>query len=50
MFEFLLDLWQFARKHKKFWIIPIVLVLMLVGALILFTESSVISPFIYTLF
>ncbi|WP_233153024.1 DUF5989 family protein [Motiliproteus sp. MSK22-1] len=50
MFEFFLDLWLFARKHKKFWVIPIILMLMLVGGLILFTESSVISPFIYTLF
>ncbi|MCW8885639.1 MAG: DUF5989 family protein [Motiliproteus sp.] len=50
MLEFLIDLWRFARKHKKFWVIPIVLILMLVGGLILFTESSVISPFIYTLF
>ncbi|MFT5350599.1 MAG: hypothetical protein ACI909_002515 [Planctomycetota bacterium] len=50
MFEFLTDLWMFARKHKKYWMLPIIISMMLVGALIIFAEGSAISPFIYTLF
>ena len=43
------ELWGFLRVRKKFWLTPIVLVLVLLGGLILFTTSSV-APFIYTLF
>ncbi len=50
MFEFLTDLWQFARKHKKLWIVPIVILMLMASALIIFTQGSAISPFIYTLF
>ncbi|WP_169713957.1 DUF5989 family protein [Oceanicoccus sagamiensis] len=50
MLDFLSDLFGFAKKHKKFWVIPIVLMLMLVSSLIIFAEGSAISPFIYTLF
>ncbi|MCR8922306.1 DUF5989 family protein [Dasania sp. GY-MA-18] len=50
MFEFLKDLWLYGKKHKKMWMLPIILSMMLVGALIIFTESSALSPFIYTLF
>lgn len=44
------ELWGFAKVNKKFWLLPILFVLILLGALIVFTESSVIAPFIYTLF
>jgi hypothetical protein len=48
--EFLRDLWNFLKVRKKFWLLPIILVLLLVGALIVLTSSSAIAPFIYTIF
>ncbi len=44
------EFWEFMKVRKKFWLLPIVIVLLLFGALIVFTESSAIAPFIYTLF
>lgn len=44
------EFWEFLRIRKRFWLLPIVIVLFLLSALIVFTESSVIAPFIYTLF
>ena len=44
------EFWEFLKIRKKFWLVPIVLILVLFGALIVFTESSVLAPFIYTLF
>ena len=48
--EFLKDLWAFIRKRKKFWLLPLIIVLLLLGVLIVFTSGSAIAPFIYTLF
>jgi len=48
--EFLRDLWDFLKTRKKFWLLPIILVLLLVGVLIVLTSSSAIAPFIYTIF
>lgn len=50
MIEFLKDLWGFMKERKKFWLAPIILILVLLGTLIVFTQSSAIAPFIYTLF
>lgn len=50
MTEFLKDLWAFMRVRKKFWLAPILLGLMLLGALLVMTQGSAIAPFIYTLF
>lgn len=50
MLDALRDLWLFMRARKKFWILPILLVLLLVGGLLVLTQGSVIAPFIYTLF
>lgn len=50
MFELMSDLWQFLRIRKKFWLAPIIMVMMLLGALIVFAQGSVVAPFIYTLF
>jgi hypothetical protein len=50
MFEFLAELWRFMRERKKFWLLPIILVLTLFGGLIVLTQGSAIAPFIYTLF
>ncbi len=44
------EFWDFLKIRKKWWLLPIVILLVLLGALIVFTESSVIGPFIYTLF
>lgn len=44
------ELWDFLRVRKKYWLLPIVLMLLLLGALIIFTESTALSPFIYILF
>ena len=48
--EFLKDLWLFMKERKKFWLVPIRIVLLLLGLLIVFGGSSAIAPFIYTLF
>lgn len=44
------DLWGFLKVRKKFWLLPIILALLLMGALIVMTSGSAIAPFIYTLF
>lgn len=48
--DFLRDLWDFLKVRKKFWLAPIIIVLLLFGALIVLTSGSAIAPFIYTLF
>ena len=50
MGEFLRELWGFMRERKKFWLLPIVLVLLLFGSLMVLTQGTVVAPFIYTLF
>ncbi len=50
MMEFFKDLWGFMRVRKKFWLAPIIIVLLLLGALIVLTQGSAVAPFIYTLF
>lgn len=50
MFDLMLDLWQFMRVRKKFWLAPIIGILLLLGALIVLTQGSAVAPFIYTLF
>jgi hypothetical protein len=46
----LAELWDFMKTRKKFWLMPIVLVMLLFGALLIFAQGSAIAPFIYTLF
>ena len=46
----LAELWDFMKTRKKFWLMPIVLLMLLLGALLIFAQGSVIAPFIYTLF
>lgn len=48
--DFLTDLWGFLKERKKFWLLPLILTLLLFGALIILTSGSAIAPFIYTLF
>ncbi|GIK33695.1 MAG: hypothetical protein BroJett010_02540 [Gammaproteobacteria bacterium] len=50
MIDFIGDLWAFLRERKKFWLAPIVLVMVLLGLLIVLAQGSAIAPFIYTLF
>lgn len=46
----LLDVWDFMRENKKWWLLPIIIILLVFGILIILTQSSAVSPFIYALF
>lgn len=48
--SFLKELWAFMRSRKKYWLLPILIMIVLLGVLIVMTEGSAIAPFIYTLF
>jgi hypothetical protein len=48
--SFLAELWAYLRYRKKLWMIPILAILLLFGALLLLAQNSVVAPFIYTLF
>lgn len=48
--SFIKEFWKFLRVRKKYWMVPIFVVLMLVGGLIVLTHGTAIAPFIYTLF
>jgi hypothetical protein len=50
MGELIKDLWDFMKERKKYWLAPIILVMLLLGALIFFSQGSAVAPFIYTLF
>ena len=50
LFELLKDIWDFLRVRKKYWLAPLILTIILMGALIVFTQGSVVAPFIYSLF
>jgi Family of unknown function (DUF5989) len=50
MFELLKDLWDFMRVRKKFWLAPIIIIMLLLGSLLVLTQGSAVAPFIYTLF
>ena len=50
MLDFLTDLWGFMKERKKFWLAPIIIVLLLLGGLLVLAQGSVIAPFIYTIF
>ncbi|MCW8962470.1 MAG: DUF5989 family protein [Gammaproteobacteria bacterium] len=50
MLDLLKDLWAFMKVRKKYWLAPIIIVLLLIGALIVMTQGSAVAPFIYTLF
>jgi len=50
MLELLKDLWGFMRVRKKFWLAPVIIVLLLLGSLIVLSQGSAVAPFIYTLF
>jgi hypothetical protein len=48
--SFLRELWQFLKARKKFWLLPIILVMLVLGGLLVLAQGSAVAPFIYTLF
>ena len=44
------ELWQFMKVRKKFWLLPIIAILVMVGGLLVFAQGSALAPFIYTIF
>lgn len=50
MLSLLKELWAFLKVRKKFWMLPIILLMLLIGGLLVFAQGSAIAPFIYTLF
>lgn len=50
MFSFVAELWGFLRERKKFWMLPIILMVAVIGGLLVAAKGSAVAPFIYTLF
>jgi hypothetical protein len=50
MIEAALELWAFMKERKKFWLLPLIIVLVLFSTLIVLTQGTAVAPFIYTLF
>jgi hypothetical protein len=48
--EFLKEFWEFLKVRRKYWLLPIIIVLVLFGGLIILSQGSVVAPFIYTIF
>lgn len=48
--SFLVEMWAFLRARKKFWLLPILMMMVLLGALLVLAQGSAVAPFIYTLF
>lgn len=48
--SFVFELWQFMKVRKKFWLLPIFAMMILLGGLLIFAEGSAVAPFIYTIF
>lgn len=48
--SFLVELWRFMKSRKKFWLLPIVLIMLTIGGLLIFAQGSALAPFIYSLF
>tara|TARA_B110000977_G_scaffold201684_1_gene297755 strand:- start:4375 stop:4527 length:153 start_codon:yes stop_codon:yes gene_type:complete len=50
MTDFLKEFWEFLKIRKKYWLLPILIILLIFGVLIVLTQGTVIAPFIYTIF
>ena len=50
MFDFIKEFWEFIKVRKKYWLIPIIIVLALFGMLIVLSQGSAVAPFFYTIF
>ena len=48
--SFIIELWRFMRVRKKFWLIPILIMMVIFGGLVILTKGSAVAPFVYTLF
>ncbi len=48
--DFIKEVWDYFKERKKYWLIPIVLILMMMGGLIIISQGTTIAPFIYTIF
>lgn len=48
--SFLLEFWEFLRVRKKFWLLPVIVLMLVFGGLVVLTKGTAIAPFIYTLF
>jgi len=48
--EFLKEFWEFLKVRKKYWLLPVIIVLVVFGGLIILSQGSVVAPFIYTIF
>ena len=48
--EFIKEFWEFLKVRKKYWLLPIIIVLLIFGGLIILTQGSAVAPFIYTIF
>ena len=50
MGSLIVELWEFLKVRKKFWLLPIIIVTLVIGGLLIFAQGSALAPFIYTLF
>ena len=50
LFELIGDIWDFLKTRKKYWLAPLIITIILMGAMIVFTQGSVVAPFIYSIF
>ncbi len=48
--ELLKDIWNYLKVRKKYWLAPLIITILLMGVLIIFTQGSIVAPFIYTIF
>tara|TARA_B100000767_G_scaffold7156_1_gene7052 strand:- start:736 stop:888 length:153 start_codon:yes stop_codon:yes gene_type:complete len=50
MMDFIKEFWEFSKERKKYWLLPIIIILVLFGGLIILSQGSAVAPFIYTIF
>ena len=50
MIDFIVEFWAFVRERKKYWLAPLLLLMVILGVLLVFAEGSAVAPFIYALF
>lgn len=48
--SFILELWEFLKVRKKFWLLPVIVMMVLFGGLLVLSQGSAVAPFIYTIF
>ena len=49
-FDLIIDIWDFFKARKKYWLAPLIITIIFMGVLIVFTQGSVVAPFIYSIF